>query len=434
MRILQLCIVSTWLIVCIYYIPYSIFYKNIKSLKFITVALMLQNIMALFACNTLPNFIASFIILYKEIILWGTVVWTLCVRTKIKKSNISVICFIGYLIVSMLYGRADIYTKFVCFRQLMTPVILVLYGQCLNISKDEEKIFLQYVVNLGVFQAIFGLLEEFVLGDNFWLMLNISKLYETKGFSRWILSGMPGNYYSADFYFIIGKSVRRLVGITTDPLLTAHFLAFCVVILLFTTNQNINKRNFQITLLTLAIVLTLSKGAILIVAIAFLYKVWIRNKKIAIILISFASAGLIGIIQSNILQTISIHLAGLTTATDILSFFGGGIGTSGNLASLGGTSATSGESYFGMILGQIGLLGLILFIWMIKKMTKLVLATKNESYVYAIIAYIIAVMIEAIVSESAINFVGSGIAFITLGIFTLKREKVVEVKWLGNVI
>ena len=70
MKNLQLCIVSIWLLICIYYIPYSIIYKNLKSLKFVTVALILQNIMSLFACNSLPGYVTSFIILYKEIILW----------------------------------------------------------------------------------------------------------------------------------------------------------------------------------------------------------------------------------------------------------------------------------------------------------------------------------------------------------------------------
>ena len=319
----------------------------------------------------------------------------------------------------MFRGNVDIYTKFVCFRQLMTPVILILYGRCLNISQDEKVDFLKFIINMGVFQAIFGIVEEFILGDKFWLALNISSLFKAKGFSRWVIAGMPGNYYSADFYSIIGRSVRRLVGITTDPLLTAHFLAFCIVILLF---LDVDKKIFKIVLLSIATFLTLSKGAILIVAISFLYKVWIKNRKVAIFLIVFAITGLVGIIHSNILRTVSIHLAGLTTAAESISIIGGGIGTSGNLASLGGKSTTSGESFFGMILGQLGIIGLLLFIWMIKRMTKLLFAEKNKIYVYAIIAYIIAITIEAIVSESAINFVGSGVAFIALGIFSVRKN------------
>ena len=422
MRILQLGIVIMWLILCIYYIPYSIVYRNLKSLKFVTVALILQNIMSLFASNTLPSFVASFIILYKEIILWGTVVWTILTKRKIKKSGMSVILFIICVIFSMFRGNIAVYTKFVCFRQLMTPVILLLYGRCLNISENEKIDFLKFIVNIGIFQAIFGVIEEFILGDKFWLTLNISKLFETKGFSRWIIAGMPGNYYSADFYSIIGRSVRRLVGITTDPLLSAHFMAFSVVILLYLDNENINKRNFEIVLLTIATVLTLSKGAILIIAIAFIYKIWIKNKNVAIFLFIFAVVGLVGIIQSNILRTVSIHLDGLITATRGITFLGGGIGTSGNLASLGGNSTTSGESFFGMILGQMGVAGLLVFILMIKKMTKFVFLKANDMYIYAIVAYIIADTIEAIVSESAINFVGSGVAFIALGLFSITNK------------
>ena len=184
-------------------------------------------------------------------------------------------------------------------------------------------------------------------------------------------------------------------------------------------NENKNKRNFEILILSIAIILTLSKGAILIIAIAFLYKVWIKNKKLAIFLCLFAIAGLTGLIQTNVLRTVSIHIAGLTSAAAELSILGGGIGTSGNLAQLTGNSTTAGESFFGMILGQLGLAGLLLFIWMIIRMTKLVFNKAKDIYVYAIVAYIIAVTIEAIVSESAINFVGSGVAFIALGLFSV---------------
>lgn len=93
MKLIQLGLLVIWLIVSTYYLPYSLIYRNLKSLKFLTVALMLQNLMSLFASNTLPGFVSQYIILYKEIILWGTFVFVFIQRLKIKKVYFQYYCF-----------------------------------------------------------------------------------------------------------------------------------------------------------------------------------------------------------------------------------------------------------------------------------------------------------------------------------------------------
>lgn len=304
----------------------------------------------------------------------------------------------------------------------MTPVILILYGRCIRLKEYEVTEYLKFIVKLGVFQAVFGMIELFLLGDNFWLSLNISKLFETKGFTRWAFDGLPGNYYSADFYHIIGRSIRRLVGITTDPLLTAHYIALCIVILLYTKiESNSFVRYIELLVMSIAVLLTLSKGAILIIGIAYIYKLWVYNRKLSYLALAAGLVSVVVVVRSNIFRTVAIHLAGLITGISSLSLFGGGIGTAGNLASLSGTSSTSGESFFGMILGQMGIIGLLVFVWMIFKMGKQIVKKDQNNYKYAFAAYVLAVMVEAIVSESAINFVGSGCAFIVLGFFSVKN-------------
>lgn len=422
MNIIQMGLLAIWLVISTYYIPYSLKYRNLKTLKFLTVALMLQNLMSLFASNTTPGMVSQYIILYKEIILWGTVIFVSFASLKVKKSVLPIQAFIMYIAFCFVRGDSALYTKLVCFRQIMTPVILILYGRCLRLSDKDMTEYLKFVVRLGLFQALFGFAELFILGDRFWLSINISKLFETKGFTRWALDGLPGNYYSADFYHIIGKSIRRLVGITTDPLLTAHYLALCVIILLFTkVESNELLRYIEIIAMSIAILLTISKGAILIIGIAYTYKLWIYNRKLSYFAIGAVIAGVFVVIRSNLFRTVAIHMSGFSTGLSDLSLFGGGLGTAGNLASLSGSSSTSGESFFGMILGQMGIIGLVLFIWMVYKMNKSIVRKKHSRHVYAIAAYVLAVMVEAIVSESAINFVGSGCAFIILGFFSILK-------------
>ena len=55
-------------------------------------------------------------------------------------------------------------------------------------------------------------------------------------------------------------------------------------------------------------------------------------------------------------------------------------------------------------------------------MIKISLRKYSDTYVYSMVAYIIAVILEATMSESAINFVGSGCAFIILGIYSNQKK------------
>lgn len=425
MKILQLIILAIWLIICIGYLPYCIVKRNYSSLKFLTLAIIMQNMMSLFASNVLPGILSQIIILYKEIILWGAVLYSFICSCKIKKYIMPIFMFMLIIMAYFFVGEATVYGRLISFRQLMTPIILILYGRTLKLKQEEIKSYFSFIINLGIVQSIFGILERFVLGDAFWKAINIQQLFATKGFSKWVFSELPGNYYSYDLYNIIGVRIRRLVGFSTDPLLTAHYLAFCIVILLFV--DGIFKKLTRVICLaicTITCILTLSKGAILIVGIAFLYKIWLTNKKIAIGLIGIFIICVATLIRTNLFRTVAIHAEGLWSSLSINSFIGNGIGTAGNLASLNGESTTAGESYFGMVIGQIGYIGLFAFLYVIYRMIKLSLRKCLDTYVYSMVAYIIAVVLEAAMSESAINFVGSGCAFIILGIYSnLKKDK-----------
>lgn len=423
MKILQLIILAICLIICIGYLPYCIVKRNYSSLKFLTLAIIMQNMMSLFASNVLPGILSQIIILYKEIILWGAVLYSFICSCKIKKYIMPIFMFMLIIMAYFFVGEATVYGRLISFRQLMTPIILILYGRTLKLKQEEIKSYFSFIINLGIVQAFFGILERFVLGDAFWKAINIQKLFETKGFSRWVLSELPGNYYSYDLYNIMGVRIRRLVGFSTDPLLTAHYLAFCIVILLF-AGRNFKKMSRIICLgiCTVACVLTLSKGAILIVGIAYLYKIWLTNKKIAIGLIGIFIIFAVTLIRTNLFMTVAIHAEGLWSSVSIKSFIGNGIGTAGNLASLNGESSTAGESYFGMVIGQIGYIGLFVFLYVIYRMIKISLRKYSDTYVYSMVAYIIAVILEATMSESAINFVGSGCAFIILGIYSNQKK------------
>ena len=168
--------------------------------------------------------------------------------------------------------------------------------------------------------------------------------------------------------------------------------------------------------------LTFSKGAILIIAIGYICKLWRKNKIFAIITGGVAFCIIAILIQGEIFFTMSRHIGGLTSSLTSEFIIGKGLGSSGNYANLyGGFSKTSGESYIGAIIGQMGAIGFITFTYAIIRILRRVLQINKSPLTYLIFAYIIAVLFEAFISESAINFVGSGVGFIVFGIIVSQR-------------
>ena len=403
-------------------IPRLLFKRDLVSLQYITIETVLQNIICIMTSAFLNNTISQLVLLYKELIFYGVVVLYFLTnkRLKIRKSSVPLIIMVLLCVPYFFVGVASLYTKLICFRQIMTPIILILYGRTLSINERELRDYFSFLVKIGVGIVIFGIIEEFVIGDSLWFSLHIEKYMDMKGFSKWVYSnGLPGNYYSADLYMVVGM-LRRMVSIMADPLLTGHFLALCIVIILY-NRFIINPLYYAVTLvvLTVGVIFTLSKGAILVIAIAYTYKLWCRYKPIAIL------CGVIGVIllaymiKNNTLYTISQHTGGLIASFG--NIVGKGFGSAGNYSNLyGNASSEVAESYMGALLGQMGLIGFGIFLYMFIYYSKKLFAFNRTAIGLSIFAYIMGILFESFVSESSINFVGSGIAFIVFGILTKK--------------
>lgn len=414
--------VISYLFMCIVYLPRLIMRRNVKSLKILTIVFVMQNFVCILASDALPSAICQLLILYKEIPLYGGVVYYCLVEQsgKIKKNvgtiALTIIVFAFY----MLRGNASVMTKLISFRQLMTPLILMLYGSTLRLSRKDFEEYIKFFVNVCVMLSLFGFAERFALGDAMWKAIHIEKYMGNKGFSKWVYStGLPGDFYSADLYSLLGFSLRRLAGLAADPLLTGHFLAIGLVILLFYRVYPSYKQVVCALVISAAILLTLGKGAILIVGIAYLYKLSKKNKVYLLILLPIAIGALYFIISRNMFDTVARHLGGLTSSFSPEAFIGHGLGMSGNYANLyEGSSVTSGESYVGAIIGQTGFVGLIACVSVYYCWGKKLLRINRHPLSYAVLAYILGALIEAFMSESAINFIGSGMAFVLFGLLS----------------
>lgn len=76
----------------------------------------------------------------------------------------------------------------------------------------------------------------------------------------------------------------------------------------------------------------------------------------------------------------------------------------------------------GLVIGQMGILSALLFMYFFYKICRRIVKYKKGNLEYAVIAYTIGTVFEAFISESSINFVGSGIAFILLGMLLMRSS------------
>lgn len=423
-KVISMIVTIAFLACYSFFLPRLLIKKDLKSLEIITFEFFVQNFVCIMASNVFSPLLMQLIIIYKEIILWGAVFiqFVFNCHLKLSKKTIPAIVMVIICISYMFIGHASIFTKLVCLRQILTPFILILYGNNLRISYDEFKKYLRFVVNLGVFQALFGLLERFVLGDTFWQLIKIENYMHNKGFSQWLYgNNLPGNFYSADLFSSFGL-LRRLVGFSADPLLTGHFLAFCVIILLFI---NVYKtqimRYTTLILLSLTILLTLSKGSILVVAIAYFYKLWKKNKIYGILLLIPIFGFLYYIIKENVFYTLTNHLGGMKYGI-VNNILGSGLGTAGNYANLyDNAGSDAAESYIAALSAQTGLIGFGAFLYAFYNWIKKITRINRNKISYLVIAYTLAIIIESFMAESAINYIGSGVALISFGIVISNR-------------
>ena len=219
-----------------------------------------------------------------------------------------------------------------------------------------------------------------------------------------------------------------MVSFLADPLLSAHFMAFSFVLLLYGKNiqQNKLKRQMQLIILGIAILLTLSKGAILIVGISIYF--YIRNKyKVFSYFVFLICLGLVVvIIKKDVFDSMQFHINGLTSSVRLL---GTGLGTAGNFAAYAGEKTTgAGESYLGAIMAQVGGIALCLFLASFVKIFKVIQKNNNTIMAKAIVAYIIASLVESSISESAISYVGNGISFVFIGMMYRQAVDNIEIK------
>ncbi len=341
------------------------------------------------------------------------------------------------------FHSQSIFVRLVSFKENVMLYLLFFLGRTLPLDDEKFHKSVKLIINAGIFVALFGFLERFFLGDQFWIGLGIHELAkDQKVYDVFRFEAFGKEIASPMFYFVGNLSLRRLASISAQPPLTSHFLALPFLILFFSPSMFSSDRvkvflaRFSIGL---AILLTIGRAGILIVGIgiilAYWKKSWRKGAALVILLV-------FGVLAVNMLSSVfnlqygifslqhggGRHLAGLVMAMASLNHpFGHGLASGGDYASWYGDEEireiSTWESYVGSLGYQMGLIGLGLFLMICLSLFYLLFVKKQkfappsqQKFNQAVGAAVLGMMVAAFFSAAASGFQSSGFYFVYAGL------------------
>ena len=351
--------------------------KASQSILFVPILLsVIQNIYLGLASNKLNSTSLQILLSLHFFLFSGLVLLRLKYIIKYEKTIIVVllILLLQSVLLLIVYPTTVV-SAISSLRNILSCILLYCFGLIMS-SKDSSKLFKSIII-ISWFVVIFGLVERFV-GLRIWQSLGITRLWYLKGISTNTV-GVPLNWFSSEI--IRGSNLRRMVSSFADPVNLGSFLFASFVISWYRRNKVLT------SFLLVCAVLTISKGALLGFLIFIMVYFWESKRNRIIIPIVSLLALFIGIRFVNFSLTSSngsivVHTMGLLNSFSVLIThpFGLGIGNVGVLAGLFNDSLfNSGvsETGIGMIIAQLGIVGLIAYIVFF---TRLFLIPKEWDY------------------------------------------------------
>ncbi|NHC60266.1 hypothetical protein [Paenalcaligenes suwonensis] len=338
-----------------------------------------------------------------------------------------------YLFVSIFLG---VYIE--SFRQILILPLALIYGEIFSSSSRSDglvKKIENILVPVLIFLIISGYVELFFLHDateSFWSMMNFKDLLSVKGMDKWAygVGGVLGNFYSYDLISFFDRSVRRMVSLfIIEPTIFGHIASFLMVYAF------VSKRFLLFILSSLAVLLTISKGGVLVFFLSViiynfknnnltkLRKIIINTFTIAIFsalvfsLLYLAFSGKINSVYVRIESYINIFLS-------LIEYpFGQGIGSSGNYGNLYGTNKFNiSESYFGAMVGQIGIFAIFLYVSFFYYFIKTKIRNLN-GFLISVYLVSFSTLVVSFFTESSLTYSGTFFLYALLPFINKKNRE-----------
>jgi hypothetical protein len=197
--------------------------------------------------------------------------------TPLLLADVIAVTWLGILALHFLAAGDPSTPELTYARRFAAPVLLYAGGRLLLPSLGQITSGLRLVIVIALGVALFGLLERFALGVGFW----IDGVDAAEFYGRQVESGLLPRDWTViyrgvpDGIFIslpLETPVRRLVSTYLEPTTLGSFLAFALLMLLLAPALGAEQRGISqrlataaVCVLTLAVLATLSRGAMVTV-------------------------------------------------------------------------------------------------------------------------------------------------------------------------
>lgn len=399
---------SSVLIISIMLSVFQNIYLGIFSIKLSAIAIQLLTVL---------NFIIS-------VLIFVMLLTSYINSKKFDRKNLylflTLVIYCGFSIIFL--NEINFMSIISSLRNIISIFIFYIIGN-LAVDRIDIKKFEMIIIFIGLVTIIFGFYEKF-FNPNLWENLNITELWTKKGITLQS-SGLPTNFYSSET--INGQRIRRVTSTFADPVNFGTFLfaIFCI--------SWFNKNKILILLSILAIALTISKGAFLGVLIFICVYFFFFSRKNFI-----WAASIMGIIGLGFLiyayktsaNSVFLHISGFTSAITAIfkNPLGDGIGSTGVISKqFSGYTANSDitETGLGMIIGQLGIIGLIIYLAFFKRIFNKCKFLKEKREKVLCFTLFFSILINIFFNEVALSPNSCAIYFILLGYY-LNCNKVGE--------
>ena len=336
----------------------------------------------------------------------------------IQKNNLffSFIILVLYSIFSIIFlDSINVLSIISSMRNIISVFVFFFIGVMASPQIRIDKF--QNIILVITFIVIVIGLYEILFNKSMWIDLNITELWTKKGIGLQA-SGLPTNFYSSER--INGERIRRMASSFADPVNLGAFLFAGLCIAWY------RKKRILTALIGLAIVLTVSKGAFLgILLFICVYTYYFSSKIVFCGMLGFS--GLSGIAflifaMRTSANSVFLHVSGLSAAfmSILKKPFGYGIGSNGVLArQFSGFSANVDitETGLGMIIGQLGVIGLVIYVCFFLVIYKASLKLSNKRETVLCLSLVLSVIANILFNEVALSPNSCAIYFLLVGYY-----------------
>ncbi|MEL7938657.1 hypothetical protein [Pseudomonas delhiensis] len=320
--------------------------------------------------------------------------------------------FTTYLFLNLILLKPDYSNPLANIRQIIAPIIVLLFFCQLKpleheLKKIENSLFLILSI---VF--IFGVFE---FSTEFWKSVNLTNFFNLKG--------IPVDQYGLSYMFYepaFGYR-ERMTSTFLDPISLGHFFSSIFIAAYYKCIFSGTKRRAAIVLSALGLVFCLSKGALLQAFIG----ITILNPRVNILIKSIFLLVPLAVFSAIPNKAgILIHLSGLSNSFENISFFGHGIGSSGNYAKMFSDDLNQysalgiSDTFIGSLIGQIGVFGL--GIWLLLLYTAILPIKKKQLNPHLII--LTSIVMVSVISENTMNITSFMLPCIIIALARPKPE------------